>query len=77
MKYSFEDILEMLGGYRYYSKEQLLYVFYKVNGLDEQAKEYYEIIQDENNKIQEACNKLKSEQEIKQIENEDENKILG
>jgi hypothetical protein len=77
MKYSFEDILEMLGGYRYYSKEQLLYVFYKVNGLDEQAKQYYEIIQDENKKIEEACNKLKTEQEIKQMTSEDENKILG
>ena len=69
MKYSFEDILEMLGGYRYYSKEQLLYVFYKVNALDEQAKYYYEFIQDENKKMEDAFNKLKTEQDIKQIEN--------
>ena len=70
MKYSFEDILEMLGGYRYYSKEQLLYVFYKVNGLEEQAKEYYKLVQEENKKIEEACNKLKSETEIKQLSND-------
>ena len=59
----------MLGGYRYYSKEQLLYVFYKVNALDEQAKYYYEFIQDENKKMEDAFNKLKTEQDIKQIEN--------
>lgn len=70
MKYTFEDILEMLGGYRYYSKEQLLYIFYKVNGLEDQAKEYYELVQEENRKIEEACNKLKTETELKQLSND-------
>lgn len=70
MKYSFEDILEMLGGYRYYSREQLLYVFHKVNGNEEESQQYYEILQEENKKIQEACNKLKTESEIKQLSND-------
>jgi cell division protein FtsB len=70
MKYSFEDILEMLGGYRYYSREQLLYVFHQVNGHVEEAQQYYEILQEENKKIEEACNKLKTETEIKQLSND-------
>lgn len=69
MKYSFEDILEMLGGYRYYSKEHLLYIFHKVNGDEEQANYYYQFLQEENNKINELNDKFKTEEEIKQISN--------
>lgn len=70
MKYSLEDILEMLGGYRYYSREQILYVYNHVNGLEEEAKYYLEIMREENKKIEEASIKLKTEAELKQLSND-------
>jgi hypothetical protein len=32
--YQYDEILEMLGGYMYYTKEQVDYVFHEVNKLD-------------------------------------------
>ena len=34
LKYDYDVLLEMLGGYTYYSKEQVDYIFYDVNKLD-------------------------------------------
>lgn len=69
MKYTFDNILEMFGGFQYYSKEHLLYIFHKVNGDEEQANYYYQLLQEENNKINELNNQLKTEEEIKEISN--------
>jgi len=61
LKYSYEDILEMMGGYQYHSKQQLMFIFHKANGNDEEANLYLPAIQEENQKIIEAFNKLQSE----------------
>jgi hypothetical protein len=63
-KYSLEDILEMLGGYKYHSREQIMYIFHKSNGNDAEADLYLPAIQEENEKILIAQNKLKTEKEI-------------
>ena len=34
LKYNYDVLLEILGGYTYYSKEQVDYIFYDVNKLD-------------------------------------------
>lgn len=69
MKYSLDTILEMLGGFEAFGYETVYYVYYKVNGMEEEAKECYEKIQEENKKIEEASKKLRTEAEIKEISN--------
>jgi transglutaminase/protease-like cytokinesis protein 3 len=69
LKYNYDVLLEMLGGYTYYSKEQVDYIFYDVNKLDpiktkkllDQCLESAEII---NNKY----SKLVSDDEIKETQ---------
>jgi hypothetical protein len=66
LKYSYEDILEMMGGYKYHSKEQLMFIFHKVNGNDEEANLYLPAIQEENQKVINAFNKLQTEKQVKE-----------
>ena len=70
MKYSLDTILEMLGGYQAFGYETVYYVYYKVNGMEEEAKECYEKIQEENKRLQEIADKMKRGDEL--IEKEQE-----
>jgi len=70
MKYSLDTILEMLGGYQTFGYETVYYVYYKVNGMEEEAKECYEKIQEENKRLQEIADKMKRGDEL--IEKEQE-----
>jgi hypothetical protein len=36
VKYAYEDLLEMLGGYQYYSDTLIDYIYHEVNHLDEE-----------------------------------------
>ena len=42
VKYTWEALLEMVCGTEYYSREELLYTYLKVNGLEEEAKHVLE-----------------------------------
>jgi cell division protein FtsB len=57
----------MLGGYSGFSYETIYFVYYKVNGMEEEAQACYEKIQEENKKIEEASRKLKTEAEINSL----------
>ena len=68
-KYSYEDILEMLGGIEYFSEEQAKYVFHKMNGDLEEAQYYLNICLHEAEKIKKCSSKLKTQEEIDLINN--------
>ena len=42
VKYTWDTLLEMVCGTEYYSREELLYTYLKVNGLEEEAKHVLE-----------------------------------
>ena len=69
-KYSYEEVLQYLGGYKYFSKERVMYVFHKVNGQDEEAMYYKTIIDEENKQIEEAAKKFKTQEEIDELQKE-------
>lgn len=67
-KYDWEKILELFGGYKYFSKDHLLFVYHDVNGRKEEAAKYKELIDEENEKIEAAVKKLKKPEDIRQAE---------
>jgi len=73
-KYDWEKILELFGGYKYFSKDHLLFVYHDVNGRKEEAAKYKELIDEENEKIEAAVKKLKKPEDIEKL-NED-NKLI-
>jgi len=73
-KYDWEEILELFGGYKYFSKDHLLFVYHDVNGRKEEAAKYKELIDEENEKIEAAVKKLKKPEDIEKL-NED-NKLI-
>ena len=42
-KYSFEDILQMLDGNKYYTENQILYCYHNCNGREKEAKYYLDL----------------------------------
>jgi hypothetical protein len=70
LKYTFEEILEVTGGYEYYSHNQLMCIYYHSNGLIEEAKEYRDLYDSELKLIKENADKMK-----KKIEEEKEEEI--
>ena len=67
-KYTFEDVLQYLGGYKYFSKERVMYVYLTVNGRVEEAEPYKAIIDLENLTLEEARKKLKTLEEIEELQ---------
>lgn len=61
-KYSFEEILEMFEGYKYYSEATIKYIFHNVNGNEKEAEYYLAICQEENKKLIDAVNKIPKEE---------------
>lgn len=64
----YEDVLEMLGGYNYFSQAQIMYIYLKLSFQDEEAQEYL------NQSLAEAqqvhnnfYNKMKTQEEIDEI----------
>jgi hypothetical protein len=39
LKYAYDEILEMLGGYSYYTKAQVDYVYFEVNNIEPEKKQ--------------------------------------
>ena len=68
-KYSYEDILEMLGGVKYFSEEQAKYVYHKMNGNIDESQFYLNICLQEAEKINQCHNKLRTQEEIDLVNN--------
>jgi len=64
-KYKLDDILEMLGGEKYYSHEQIMYVYHSSNGRVENASHYKQLCMEKVQKENEKYSVLKTEEEIK------------
>ena len=67
-KYSWEDILSMFGGYKYFSKEHLLCLYHNVNGRDKEAEVYQDLINEESDKVKRALKKMIDDQQPTQVE---------
>ncbi len=67
-KYSWEDILTMFGGFKYFSKEHLLCLYHNVNGRDKEAEVYQDLINEESEKVKRALKKMIDDQQPTQVE---------
>lgn len=65
MKYTFEEIVEVTGGYEYYSHNQLMCIYYHSNGLMEEAKAYRDLYDKELEDIKETADSMKKEEQNK------------
>lgn len=67
VKYTYDDLLTMLCGNEYYSRDEILYVYLKVNGMEEEAKEVLvDIAKSKKHNQRRIMNRLKlSQKELK------------
>ena len=66
-EYEYEDILEMLGGYKYFSVYQCKFVYHKLRGDVEESNYYLNHCMNEVNKVNEIHRKLKTPEEIEAL----------
>ena len=66
--YTLSDIYELLGGDDYYPEETIQYIYNSLNENFEKAEYYKKICLEQSEKLQNEYKKLKSEAEIKRIE---------
>jgi hypothetical protein len=66
----YEDVLEMLGGYNYFSQAQIMYIYLKLSFQDEEAEAYLQESLAEARAIHNNFyNKMKTQEEIDEINN--------
>ena len=64
----YEDVLEMLGGYNYFSQAQIMYIYLKLSFQDEEAQVYLEQSLAEAKQVHNNFyNKMKTQDEIDEI----------
>ena len=64
----YEDVLEMLGGYNYFSQAQIMYIYLKLSFQDEQAQIYLEQSLAEARQVHNNFyNRMKTQEEIDEI----------
>ena len=64
----YEDVLEMLGGYNYFSQAQIMYIYLKLSFQDEEAQVYLEQSLAEAQQIHNNFyNRKKTQEEIDEI----------
>jgi hypothetical protein len=64
----YEDVLEMLGGYTYFSQAQIMYIYLKLSFQDEEAQIYLEQSLAEAKQIHNNFyNRMKTQEEIDEI----------
>ena len=64
----YEDVLEMLGGYNYFSQAQIMYIYLKLSFQDEEAQVYLEQSLAEANQVHNNFyKKMKTQDEIDEI----------
>ena len=69
-KYSWDNMLEMFGGYKYFSKDHLLCLYHKVNNRPEEAEIYQRIIDEESQKVHRALRKMFTLEQIEEVNNQ-------
>jgi hypothetical protein len=64
----YEDVLEMLGGYNYFSQAQIMYIYLKLSFQDDEAQVYLEQSLAEAQQVHNNFyNKMKTQEEIDEI----------
>ena len=64
----YEDVLEMLGGYNYFSQAQIMYIYLKLSFQDEEAQVYLAQSLAEAQLVEHNFyNKMKTQEEIDEI----------
>jgi hypothetical protein len=64
----YEDVLEMLGGYNYFSQAQIMYIYLKLSFQDEEAQVYLEQSLAEAKQVHNNFyNRMKTQEEIDEI----------
>jgi len=61
-KYTLEYLLELLGGYDYYSRNQIYYIYHNLNGNNKEAEYFLEKFKEENKPIEKAFEKLQNKE---------------
>jgi hypothetical protein len=74
--FTLDEILEMLDGTKYYSNDQIMYVYHIVNGRTDEAAPYKELCLEQVEKENKKYDSLKTELEIKML-NEEALKLEG
>ena len=57
-KYKLDELLELMGGYEYFSKSTYMYILHSLNGNNELADEYLAICIEENKAVTEKLNEM-------------------
>lgn len=61
----YESVLEMLGGYTYFTSAQIMFVYLRLNGRDEESQKYLdEALQEANQINRNFYDKMKSPEEL-------------
>ena len=72
----YEDVLEMLGGYNYFSQAQIMYIYLKLSFQDEEAQVYLEQSLAEAQQIHNNFyNRMKTQEEIDEINKQKKDEI--
>jgi len=66
-KYSLDQVLEMLGGEKYFTRDQIMYIYHTTNLHYKEAEYYKQICIDNARKENIKLSVLKTEDEIKSI----------
>lgn len=74
--YEVEDLLEMLGGDKYYSMDNIMYVYHSLKGEHEEASFYLKVLEREKRSLDRELKKL-SEQNLFTIKNDNYYKPLA
>jgi hypothetical protein len=74
-QYTYDNILEMMGGYSYFEPEQIKYVFHKLNNEMDKAQYFLDICLEKANKLKEVSMKLKTDEEHAELWKETQLKI--
>lgn len=65
MKYTLDQIMEMLGGHTYYTPEQVMFVYYKCNEDDDNAEVYMDLCNIKNEELKQKAINMRFEEDIK------------
>ena len=72
----YEDVLEMLGGYNYFSQAQIMYIYLKLSFQDEEAQIYLEQSLAEAQQVHNNFyNRMKTQEEIDEINKQKKDEI--
>lgn len=74
-QYEIEDIMEMLGGDKYYSMDNIMYVYHSLRDETEEAAYYMDILIQKEKVLERKLNKIK-EISSKKVDDDEDEKLV-